>query len=101
MGSNLPQRGDCAVSVDSAVSLVGGPASAFLSGADGCVDFAGEVAIVVISQAVLAGEFGRRAGLCIPSRKCRTSLVTLIQGPVVFRSDEVVVSAVSVDATQR
>ena len=56
MGSNLPQRGDCAVSVDSAVSLVGGPASAFLSGADGCADFAGEVAIVVLSPAVLAGD---------------------------------------------
>ena len=27
--------------MDGALSLVGGPASAFLSGADGCVDFAG------------------------------------------------------------
>ena len=47
-GSDLPQRGESAVSVDTAVSLVGGPASAFLSGADGCADFAGEVAVVVM-----------------------------------------------------
>ena len=40
-GSDLPQRGESVVSVDSAVSLVGGSASAFLSGADGCADFAG------------------------------------------------------------
>ena len=33
--SDLPQGGECAVSVDGAVHLVGGPASAFLSGADG------------------------------------------------------------------
>ena len=36
------------------MSFVGGPASAFLSGADGCADFAGEVAVVVTSPAVLA-----------------------------------------------
>ena len=40
-GSDLPRRGESAVSVDSAVSLVGGPASASLSGANGCTDFAG------------------------------------------------------------
>ena len=55
-GNDLPQRGESAVSVDSAVSLVGGLASAFLSGADGCADFAGEVAVVVTSPAVFAGD---------------------------------------------
>ena len=55
-GSDLPQRAESAVSVDCAVSLVGGPASAFLSGADGCVDFAGEGAVVVTSPAVLTGD---------------------------------------------
>ena len=40
-GSDLPKRGVSAVSVDSAVRLVGGPASAFLSGTDGCADFLG------------------------------------------------------------
>ena len=41
-GNDLPQPGESAVSVDSAVmSLVRGLASAFLSGADGCADFAG------------------------------------------------------------
>ena len=39
LGSDLPQRGESAVSVYSAVSLVGGLASAFLSGADECADF--------------------------------------------------------------
>ena len=34
LGRDLPQRGESAVSVDCAVSLVGGPASAFLGGAD-------------------------------------------------------------------
>ena len=37
-------------------SFVGGQASAFLSGADGCTDFAREVAVVVTSPAVLAGD---------------------------------------------
>ena len=37
----LPQRGESAVGVDSAVSLVREPASAFLRDADGCADFAG------------------------------------------------------------
>ena len=45
-----------AISVDRVVSLVGGPASAFLSGADGCTDFTGEVAVVVTSPAFLAGD---------------------------------------------
>ena len=31
-GSDLPQRGESAVSVDSAVRFVGGPVSTFLSG---------------------------------------------------------------------
>ena len=34
-------RGGCVVDVESDVDFVGGPASAFLSGADGCADFAG------------------------------------------------------------
>ena len=44
------------VSVESGVGFVGGTASAFLSGADGCADFAEEVAIVVTSPTVLAGD---------------------------------------------
>ena len=62
-GSDLPQWGESAVSVDSAVSFVGGPASAFLSGADGCADFSSEVAVVVTSPAVLAGDVAVRVVL--------------------------------------
>ena len=62
-GSDLPQRGESAVSVDSDVRFVGGPASAFLSGADGCADFAGEVAVVVMSPVVLAGDVTVRVAL--------------------------------------
>ena len=51
--SDLPQRGESAVSVDSAVSLVGGPDSVFLSGAGGYMDFAGEVAVVVTPRPFL------------------------------------------------
>ena len=51
-GSDLPQWGESAVSVDSAVRFVGGPASALLSGADGCTDFVGEVAVAVTSPAI-------------------------------------------------
>ena len=40
-GSDLPRRGVSVVSEDSAVSLAGEPASAFLSGTDRCADFAG------------------------------------------------------------
>ena len=36
--------------------MVGGPASAFLSGTDRCVDYAGDVTVGVTSPAVLAGE---------------------------------------------
>ena len=57
---DLPQRGE---SVDSAVSFIGGPASAFLSGADGYAYFAGEVAVVVTSLAVLAGDVAVRVAL--------------------------------------
>ena len=49
-------RGGGAVSVDCGTGVVGGPASAFLSGTDGCVDLAGDVAVGVTSPAVLAGE---------------------------------------------
>ena len=62
-GSDLPLRGESAVSVDSAVSFVGGPASTFLSSADGCADFAGEVAVVVTSPVVLACDVAVRVTL--------------------------------------
>ena len=62
-GSDLPQRGESVVSVDSAVSFVGGPSSAFLSGADGRADFAGEVAVVVTTPAALAGDVAVRVAL--------------------------------------
>ena len=42
--------------MDYGVFVVGGSASAFLSGADGCVDFAGDVAVGGASPAVLAGD---------------------------------------------
>ena len=44
-GSDLPRRGGSAVGVESDVDFVGGPASAFLSGADGCADFAGGLSL--------------------------------------------------------
>ena len=62
-GSDLSQRGESAVRVDSAVSFVRGPASVFRSGADGCADFAGEVVVVVTSPAVLAGDVAVRVAL--------------------------------------
>ena len=43
------------VSVDRGADVVGGTASAFLSGANGCVDFAGEVAFGVTSRSFLLG----------------------------------------------
>ena len=55
LGSGLPLReggGGHAVTVDCGIGVVGGPASAFLSGTDRCVDFAGEVAVRVKSPAV-------------------------------------------------
>ena len=56
-GNDLPRRGVSAVNVDSAVSLVEGLASAFLSSTDGCADFAGGgVAVVVAPPAVLDGD---------------------------------------------
>ena len=54
-GSDLPRHGVSAVSVNSVLSLVGGPASAFLHGTNGGADFAGGVAVVVAPPAVLAG----------------------------------------------
>ena len=47
------------------MSLVRGPASTFLSGADGCTNIAGEVAVVVASPAVLAGVVA--AGVSSPA----------------------------------
>ena len=55
-GSNLSRRETNTVDVDSTVGFVGGQASAFLSVIDGCTDFAGEVAVMVTSPAVLAGD---------------------------------------------
>ena len=75
-GSDLPRRGESVVGVESGVGFVGGTASALLSGADGCADFAGEVAIVVTSPIILAGDVAvgvallAVAGRGIPSRSC-------------------------------
>ena len=49
------RRGGGAVCVDCGIGVVGGPASAFLSGTDGYVDIAVEVAVGVASPADLAG----------------------------------------------
>ena len=48
------------VSVDCGTGVVGGPASAFLSGTDRCMDFAGEVAFGVTSLADIAGDVAVR-----------------------------------------
>ena len=40
-GSDIPWRGGGVIGVDDTINLVGGPATAFLSGADGYADFAG------------------------------------------------------------
>ena len=42
--------------MDCGTGVVGGLASAFLSSTNGCVDFAGEVAVSVTSPAVLVGD---------------------------------------------
>ena len=42
--------------MDCGTFVVGGPASAFLSGAVGDADFAGDVAVGVASPVILAGE---------------------------------------------
>ena len=57
------------------MGFVGGPASAFLGGAEGCTDFAGEVAVVVMSPAILAGDVAFGVALSallggVPSRSC-------------------------------
>ena len=46
-GNGLPLRRGDEVGVDGALSLVGGPATAFLSDTEGCADFAGRVTVVV------------------------------------------------------
>ena len=48
--------GGGAAGVDCGTFVVGGPASAFLSGAAGDADFAGDVAVGVASPAILAGD---------------------------------------------
>ena len=55
LGSGLFLREEVVTGVDCGAFMVGGPASAFMSGVDGCVDFAGDVAVGVASPAVLAG----------------------------------------------
>ena len=40
-GSYIPRRGGGMIRVDGTLNLVGGPATAFLSGADGYADFSG------------------------------------------------------------
>ena len=58
--SGLPLRGGggggVATRVDCGTFVVGGPASAFLSGAVGDTDFAGDVGAGVASLAILAGD---------------------------------------------
>ena len=56
LGSGLSLREGVATCVDCGAFAVGGPTSSFLSGADGYVDFAGDVAVGVASPAVLAGD---------------------------------------------
>ena len=50
--------GGVAAGVDCGTFVVGGPASAFLIGADGCANFAGDVAVGVASPAALSGDVG-------------------------------------------
>ena len=71
------QGESAAVGVDSDVGFVGGLASAFLSGADGCADFAGEVAVVVTSPAVLAGDVA--VGVAFPAVAGAASLADLAE----------------------
>ena len=76
--SDLPQRGGSVVGVESDVDFVGGPASAFLSGADGFADFAGGGgAAVVTSPVVLVGDVA--FGVVLPRcRMCQTKAVSWI-----------------------
>ena len=88
LGSDLPRRGESAVSVDSAVSFVGGPASAFLSGADGCADFPGEVAVVVMSPVVLSGDVAVRVALpAIAGVACPADLAELVAVDITSLAD--------------
>ena len=63
--------------MDCGTGVVGGPASAFLSGTDGCVDFAGEVAVSVMSPPVLAGDvaIGVVSPAVVGAAPCPTLLV--------------------------
>ena len=58
--------------------VVGGPASAFLSGADGYADFAGKVAISVTSPTVLAGDVA--VGVASPAVAGAASMADLAGG---------------------
>ena len=55
-GSDIPRRGGGMIGVDGTFNLVGGPATAFLSGAEGYTDFDGGVAVAVTPPTVLADE---------------------------------------------
>ena len=55
LGSDLSLREEVATGVDCCDFVVGGPTSASLSSAAGCVDFAGDVAVGVTYPAVFAG----------------------------------------------
>ena len=74
-GSGLPLRGGGgATGADCDTFVVGGPASAFLSGTDGSVNFAGNVSVAVASSAVLAGDVAvgvaSLAVAGVPGRPC-------------------------------
>ena len=53
--SQLAQQAEVATGVDCRDFVVGRPTSASLSGADGCLDFAGDVAVGVTSRPFLLG----------------------------------------------
>ena len=75
MASFCGGGGGDAVNVDCGTGVVGGPASAFLSGTDGYVDFVGEVDVGVTSPAVLAGDVA--VGVASPAVAGAASLTDL------------------------
>ena len=70
------------------------PASAFLSGADEYVDFAGEVAVDVVSPTVLAGDVA--VGVASPAIAGATSLADLTGGVAVGKASPAVAGGVTV-----
>ena len=65
LGSDLFMWEEAVTGVNCGAFLIRKPASAFLSGVDGCVDFAGDVAVGVASPAILAG--GVAVGVAPPA----------------------------------